>query len=203
MHVCYRASSMCSTLTDFSAGAAVIIRMPYIHDYEHRDFLCECSNNFQVYSRVDIANGSDSIDATSNISIWSNVEAGLGITAGSLVTLRPLIRWLRDPNSIQPRSRQSSIWPVSGNLSPRCSGVSPPKDWQASPVTPPKPAVVTTINSSGHQRWRSSATIVPPLINTPRHQRWNSSQEDFYHRRGTLFEGVNVEKSFYISEDDC
>jgi hypothetical protein len=34
-------------------------------------------------------------DATVEIAIWSNIEAGLGITAGSLATLRPLLRhWL-------------------------------------------------------------------------------------------------------------
>lgn len=32
------------------------------------------------------------LDATYQIAIWSNVEAGLGITAGSLATLRPLLR---------------------------------------------------------------------------------------------------------------
>lgn len=48
------------------------------------------------------------LDATTDISIWSNVEGGLGITAGSLTTLRPLFRILRDGSlSITPRSRTS------------------------------------------------------------------------------------------------
>lgn len=33
-------------------------------------------------------------DATIDIAIWSNIEMGLGITAGSLATLRPLVRKL-------------------------------------------------------------------------------------------------------------
>lgn len=33
---------------------------------------------------------------TTQISIWSNIEAGLGITAGSLTTFRPLIRYFRE-----------------------------------------------------------------------------------------------------------
>jgi hypothetical protein len=33
-------------------------------------------------------------DSTYQIAIWSVVETGLGITASSLVTLRPLFRWL-------------------------------------------------------------------------------------------------------------
>ncbi|KAL2838998.1 hypothetical protein BJY01DRAFT_257886 [Aspergillus pseudoustus] len=52
---------------------AVIVRIPYLHDYKNPDFL---------YGTVDIA-------------IWSGVEAGLGITAGSLTTLRPLVRGFR------------------------------------------------------------------------------------------------------------
>jgi hypothetical protein len=34
-------------------------------------------------------------DATLDIAIWSNIETGLGISAGSLATLRPLLRVLR------------------------------------------------------------------------------------------------------------
>ncbi|GFG18966.1 hypothetical protein IFM5058_09558 [Aspergillus udagawae] len=56
------------------AGAAVAVRIPFLPDYKKPDFLY----------------------ATVGIAISSNVEAGLGITAGSLITLRPLMRWLRD-----------------------------------------------------------------------------------------------------------
>ncbi|KAF4154112.1 hypothetical protein CNMCM8927_001751 [Aspergillus lentulus] len=56
------------------AGAAVAARIPYLPDYKHPDFLY----------------------ATTGIAISSNIEAGLGIMAGSLITLRPLMRWLRD-----------------------------------------------------------------------------------------------------------
>ncbi|GIJ88290.1 hypothetical protein Asppvi_007210 [Aspergillus pseudoviridinutans] len=55
------------------AGAAVAARIPFLPDYKDPDFLY----------------------ATTNIAISSNIEAGLGITAGSLVTLRPLMRWFR------------------------------------------------------------------------------------------------------------
>ncbi|KAE8393892.1 hypothetical protein BDV23DRAFT_29279 [Aspergillus alliaceus] len=55
------------------ASAAVVVRIPFLQDYKRADFLY----------------------TTSGIAISSNVEAGLGITAGSLVTLRPLCRWFR------------------------------------------------------------------------------------------------------------
>ncbi|OOF95330.1 hypothetical protein ASPCADRAFT_406135 [Aspergillus carbonarius ITEM 5010] len=55
------------------ASSATIIRIPWVHTFADWDFL---------YATVEIA-------------LWSNIEVGLGITAGSLATLRPLLRqWL-------------------------------------------------------------------------------------------------------------
>lgn len=62
---------MCSETDPNSASSAVIIRIPWVHTFEEiNDFL---------YATVEIA-------------IWSNIETGLGISAGSLATLRPLLR---------------------------------------------------------------------------------------------------------------
>ncbi|KAJ6164619.1 pectinesterase precursor [Penicillium chermesinum] len=69
-------------LTASSASVAVVIRMPFLHHYEDADFL---------YS-------------TTQIIIWSVIETGLGIIAGSLITLRPLIRWCTDGRVGQPVS---------------------------------------------------------------------------------------------------
>ncbi|CAG9952711.1 unnamed protein product [Clonostachys rosea f. rosea IK726] len=52
------------------ASAAVLVRFPYIKDFKNPDFLW----------------------ATLDIAIWSTTEQGLAITAGSLATLRPLLR---------------------------------------------------------------------------------------------------------------
>ncbi|EKV06545.1 Integral membrane protein, putative [Penicillium digitatum] len=72
------------------ASAAVIIRIPYIPTYKDPDFLY----------------------ATSQLSIWSNIEAGIGITAGCLTTLRPIIRIFRDSSSdVTPQS-----FPLSNNV---------------------------------------------------------------------------------------
>ncbi|KAJ5875065.1 uncharacterized protein N7473_012412 [Penicillium subrubescens] len=77
------------------ASAAVIVRIPFVHNYKDEEFLY---NTYQI-------------------SIWSNVEAGLGITAGCLTTLRPLIRFLRDGSSAS-RSRNNRTpgsFPLSSN----------------------------------------------------------------------------------------
>ncbi|KAH1268057.1 hypothetical protein KXV95_001989 [Aspergillus fumigatus] len=55
------------------ASVAIIIRIPFVQTIRAPDFL---------YATVQIA-------------IWSNIETGLGITAGSLATARPLFRVLQ------------------------------------------------------------------------------------------------------------
>ncbi|RJE20601.1 integral membrane protein [Aspergillus sclerotialis] len=75
------------------ASAAVIIRAPFVKHYKDREFLYN----------------------TTQISIWSNVEAGLGITAGCLTTLRPLFRAFRDTSS-NSRSRPRGSFPLSSNM---------------------------------------------------------------------------------------
>ncbi|KAF5861012.1 hypothetical protein ETB97_000840 [Aspergillus alliaceus] len=42
------------------------------------------------------------------ITIWSNVEANLGVMAGNLITLRPLFRWFHDVSSRGSSGRDSS-----------------------------------------------------------------------------------------------
>ncbi|KAJ5524708.1 hypothetical protein N7494_011358 [Penicillium frequentans] len=65
------------------ASSAVIVRFPFVRTFEDPDFLY----------------------ATYQIAIWSITEAGLGITAGSLATLRPLLRhWLGSRSDNYPSS---------------------------------------------------------------------------------------------------
>ncbi|KAB8076245.1 hypothetical protein BDV29DRAFT_154873 [Aspergillus leporis] len=71
------------------ASTAVIVRIPFLRYAKSPDFL----------------------HATTQISVWSNVEASLGITAGSLATVRPIIRiFTRVASTI---SSHSSSCPIS------------------------------------------------------------------------------------------
>ncbi|GFF25117.1 probable cation-transporting ATPase 1 [Aspergillus udagawae] len=72
------------------ASSAVIVRIPYLHYYKAHEFLYE----------------------TTDISIWSNVEASLGIMAGSLVTLRPLFRWFRRSSYGRSRTTKKTFGSV-------------------------------------------------------------------------------------------
>lgn len=80
-------------------------------NYKDVEFLCK-SPRPKYLGSILIA-----VDNTTQISIWSNVEAGLGITAGCLTTLRPLFRALRETSSnSRSRSRPPGSIPLSSNM---------------------------------------------------------------------------------------
>ncbi|KAL2827277.1 hypothetical protein BJY01DRAFT_262074 [Aspergillus pseudoustus] len=70
------------------ASIAAIIRLPYLK---------------HCYCRQDQTKKFISPDSTYQIAIWSIMETGLAIVAGSLITLRPLLRLLLDQSLYQPR----------------------------------------------------------------------------------------------------
>ncbi|OQE43399.1 hypothetical protein PENCOP_c003G06346 [Penicillium coprophilum] len=114
------------------ASSAVIVRIPFVESFRDPDFLY----------------------ATFQIAIWSNVEAGLGITAGSLATLRPLLRiWTgsrSDPdyNSGFPGGRSRSASRQLGGVENRPFPLGSLDESAQSHLRPDKLAVtVTTIQS--------------------------------------------------------
>ncbi|RAK84895.1 hypothetical protein BO79DRAFT_157344, partial [Aspergillus costaricaensis CBS 115574] len=73
------------------ASIAVFIRIPYIHTLYSVDYLW----------------------ATTPIAIWSNIETGLGIFAGSMATLRPILRKFNP--STRGNEYTSDPWPSTRN----------------------------------------------------------------------------------------
>lgn len=166
----------------YSASAAVIIRIPFLHDYKDENFLCK-SSSIPRFIQLETIILMPIIDATTNISIWSNVEAGLGIAAGSLVTLRPLFRWFRDPSSVGTRSKRTGgSVPLDSVNAARSGDPSGPRYWRPD-LDPEEAHVITTVHTSN----QDSRT---------------SSQEDLNPHKGTFFRGVNVQKTFFVSEDE-
>ncbi|KAJ5475617.1 hypothetical protein N7539_007904 [Penicillium diatomitis] len=148
------------------ASAAVIVRIPFLHDYKDPDFLY----------------------ATTDISIWSNVEASLGIAAGSLVTLRPLFRWFRDTSYGGSRSKRTGGSMPLSSVNALRSDHSTPRYWRPDLDPEDTRAVVTTIPTS-----------------TVKNGSRTSSQEDLNPKNndgGTFFQGVNVHKTFYVSGNE-
>ncbi|KAJ5592039.1 uncharacterized protein N7459_002408 [Penicillium hispanicum] len=97
------------------ASAAVVIRIPFVHHYGDTEFLCMDLDLTLTPRRLDgtLTGGTDD---SYQISIWSNVEAGLGITAGCLTTLRPLIRFLRDGSASRSRNINRGSFHLFSNV---------------------------------------------------------------------------------------
>lgn len=127
-------------------------------------------------------------DATTDISIWSNVEAGLGIAAGSLVTVRPLFRWFTGSTynntcSNSASGRKYGNYPLSSmgaNLSTQ-SRHDPNSIhyWRRDLVPENSRAVVVTTHDS---RSSSQESLNPGLSSA-------------------CPPGVNVHKSFHVSTE--
>ncbi|KAL4931049.1 putative integral membrane protein [Aspergillus undulatus] len=152
------------------ASAAVIVRIPYLHYYKSEDFLY----------------------ATTNISIWSNVEAGLGITAGSLVTLRPLFRWFRGGTGYDNSMVSNSKGRRTGSI----------------PLSSMNGGTYNSRNEKqGNKYWRPDLETqfehgVTTTIGTSRGSR-NSSQEDLNPQPKQSFGGVNVQKTFFVTSNEA
>lgn len=103
---------------------------------------------------------------TTQISIWSNIEAGLGIIAGSLTTFRPLIRYFRDQSYARSYNRNAGSYPL--NSSTNTPKQADPEDaqrlWPGS--DPYNPHVQTVVMSNGR------VTALQPGA--------SSSEEDLY-----------------------
>ncbi|KAK1140284.1 putative cation-transporting ATPase 1 [Aspergillus melleus] len=167
MNMCTKAALAGILSLGCIASAAVIVRIPYLHYYKDTEFLY----------------------ATTDISIWSNVEAGLGITAGSLVTLRPLFRWFRGTTydvshsaKRTPGSMPLSSMNGNGNGTDTSRlGRAATKYWRPDLNQHDSQGVVTTVQTSTGSR--------------------NSSQENLNPKPNTT-NGVSVHKSFLVTSDE-
>lgn len=134
-------------------------------------------------------------DATTDISIWSNVEAGLGITAGSLVTLRPLFRWFRGDSYARTYSakRTTGSFPLSsmnGNLTNTNKSRNDPNTnhyWRSDLVPDNTQTVAMTTHGS---RGSSQESL------NPTYRQGHGNHDPGYQGRG-----VSVQKSFYVSTE--
>lgn len=119
-------------------------------------------------------------DATTDISIWSNVEAGLGITAGSLVTLKPLLKLFREETTrVSSRSHSRPTGHTTENSQ---SDRLATKYWRPDLDADDTQAVITTVQ-------------------TTQLESGSSSEEDLNSMRHGV-NGVSVQKTFYVTADE-
>lgn len=126
-------------------------------------------------------------DNTYQISIWSNIEAGLGITAGCLTTLRPLVRFLRDGSSAGP-SRTPPSFPLASNVAGGFHRSTRSKHESRDDA---RQLWTGTDNDDYH----GVTTTIMGHTNVP-----TSSEEDLHpHRAGAESPGWKVERSVRVS----
>ncbi|KAL6230649.1 hypothetical protein BDW75DRAFT_248469 [Aspergillus navahoensis] len=133
------------------ASVAVVIRLPYLENYADPDFL---------YSTYQIA-------------VWSVVETGLAIIAGSLITLRPLFRWFLDGGSSykdqrtpgRKMSKKYALTTLTANAS--MPGIEDPKYWRPD-LGDNTHTVVTSITAPlGRSMDDSSTVALSPILPPP------------------------------------
>ncbi|KAL3496302.1 hypothetical protein BJX62DRAFT_193864 [Aspergillus germanicus] len=152
------------------ASVAVVIRLPYLKNYADVDFL------FSTYQ----------------IAIWSIMETGLAIIAGSLITLRPLFRWFLDGSSSYRRKRRSGRsggkYALS-NLTPNASkpGSHEPRYWRPDVGSDSTNVMVTSISvPNGHSHGDNSSQEDLNPSPSPRHMK----------------NQVSVHKTFMVSNSE-
>ncbi|EUC41376.1 hypothetical protein COCMIDRAFT_106331 [Bipolaris oryzae ATCC 44560] len=181
------------------ASAAVIARLPFIHFFNSPDFL---------WSTLDIA-------------IWSSVEQGLAITAGSLATLRPLFfiamsklgLSTRNPSAYRPSAyAMSAPLPANAAVSGTASKADKlrPDLYKLSATVQTRTSedeIMQTGSKSKSPQWFPNAppnskksTRVDNSDNDSeqslRNKSSRSSTEDIFSN------GIMVSKSFYITDEE-
>ncbi|EUC27626.1 hypothetical protein COCCADRAFT_111214 [Bipolaris zeicola 26-R-13] len=181
------------------ASAAVIARLPFVHFFNSPDFL---------WSTLDIA-------------IWSSVEQGLAITAGSLATLRPLFfiamsklgLSTRNPSAYRPSAYAMSA-PLPANAA--ASGTTSKADKLRPDMYKLSATVQTRTSEDGIMQTGSKSKSPQWFPNAPpnskkstrvdnsdndseqslRNKSSRSSTEDIFSN------GIMVSKSFYITDEE-
>ncbi|KAF1947356.1 hypothetical protein EJ02DRAFT_140905 [Clathrospora elynae] len=180
------------------ASAAVIARLPFIRYFNSPDFLW----------------------ATTDIAIWSTIEMGLAITAGSLATLRPLFFIVMSKLGITTRPSRSR---------PSAYGMSAPLPGNAASASGSKAEHFRPdmYKLSAHVQTRiSEDEDIPQIDDFPRSPNWfntstqggskksshdtdNESQKSLRIKSArpsmedaNMHHGIMVSKSFYITDEE-
>ncbi|KAJ5711386.1 hypothetical protein N7488_005542 [Penicillium malachiteum] len=126
--------------------------------------------NLQMNSRTKVAvSGILSLDSTYQIAIWTIIETGLGIVAGSLITLRPLFRWFLDGSRYGPSKpyikSNTPKYPLASSDSVRLDDMkrssNDPKFWR--PDIKESNTMVTSVSSPEGPRSSHSNSSEEPL----------------------------------------
>lgn len=181
------------------ASAAVIARLPFVRFFNSPDFLW----------------------ATTDIAIWSTVEQGLAITAGSLATLRPLffLAMHKMGLSTNPTDNRPSYGGKSG---PLAMGGSQSRNQKQDSLRPDVFKLSTVVetrrsNESGHRpienpkspHWFNGAPTVPAKDSKKHSKKSDNESERSLKMKSSSASSddedpmhIMVSKSFYITDEE-
>jgi hypothetical protein len=181
------------------ASAAVIARLPFIHFFNSPDFLWD----------------------TTDIAIWSTVEQGLAITAGSLATCRPLffLAMHKMGLSTNPTNNRPSYGGKSGPLHQYGSQSKGQKQDSLRPDVFKLSTVVETRRStdSGHRvtdgpkspHWSDKGPKVPTKESKKHSKKSDNESERSLKMKSSTASSddeeamhIMVSKSFYITDEE-
>lgn len=140
-------------LTFTSASVAVIVRIPFLQSYADANFLCTLpAHHLYPYA------ANKYLDSTFQIAVWSVIETGLGIIAGSLFTLRPLFRWLLDGGMAYSRNtrgpeRSSRKYQLSNVKLDSSKGAQDPSNWRPDLDPDDNKSIIITVSSPRRQHF--------------------------------------------------
>lgn len=113
-----------------------------------------------------LMDGPDFLWATTDVAIWSTVEPGIGITAGSIACLRPLFRiWAwRLGLADAPREYRSRTYYPTNSDNKRKDKRGYRRDLSPSDLVPTEAAGTTSIEIFGPSKHGRDSEIPPPEI---------------------------------------
>ncbi|KAF2648590.1 hypothetical protein K491DRAFT_684585 [Lophiostoma macrostomum CBS 122681] len=172
------------------ASSAVVVRFAFLHMFTDPDFL---------WATVDIA-------------IWSTVEQGLAVAAGSFATLRPLMQIvMKELGTVTSTyRRRPSAYGLSGSLplSRRKGSKGNFDGWTLSDLSSPSKADAQRdegVLSPNTRSMKFEKTIQSIGLSNTKIKGDNESEEELSPRMPNRGSGdqIVVTKSFYIADDKC
>ncbi|KAH7093331.1 hypothetical protein FB567DRAFT_172568 [Paraphoma chrysanthemicola] len=118
---------------------------------------------FYIHTLMD---GPDFLYATTDVAIWSTVEPGIGIVAGSIACLRPLFRlWFwRLGLADAPRDRRSQTYYPSNSGQKRKDRRGYRRSLSPSDLVPTEYNGTTSTEIYGPRKWADEGVNIPPEI---------------------------------------
>ncbi|OCK74960.1 hypothetical protein K432DRAFT_309581 [Lepidopterella palustris CBS 459.81] len=140
-----KAKFMVAGILAFAAigSTATIVRIPYVHG---------------------LAETSDFLWTTTDIAIWSTVEPGIGITAGCIATLRPILQVVLWRTGLSMTVPTSAHWLGAGRGQKRQSHFGYHRNYGLDELRPDKVGTITSVTGPQNRSRRDRSTSEERMV---------------------------------------